>query len=160
MKRVGELLSFGLIISFALACQGADLGPPPEAWVEIESKRVAVELAETPAEQARGLGYRDKLAWDTGMYFTYARPSFYSFWMRGMRFSIDIVWIRQGRIVDIHRDVPFEPGGDGPTVRPREIVDAVLEVPAGYASASGWRIGSRVRLERVDTPDDSPEPQD
>ena len=29
-------------------------------------------------------------------------------------------------------------------------VDAVLEVPAGYAVANGWRIGDRVRLTRND----------
>jgi uncharacterized membrane protein (UPF0127 family) len=145
-------LTVVLIAGIGLACRAADLGPPPDAWVEIESKRIAVELAETPTVQAKGLGYRDDLAWDTGMYFTYARPAFYSFWMKGMRFPIDIVWIRQGRIVDIHRDVPFEAGGNGPTVRPKEVVDAVLEVPAGYASASGWRIGNRVRLKRTSAP--------
>lgn len=144
------LLLIGLLFAFGFGCDGASAGPPPEAWVEIGSQRVAVELAETPEEQTKGLGYRDALAWDTGMYFPYARPAFYSFWMRGMRFSIDIVWIRQGRIVDLHAAVPFEPGGNGPTLRPRQIVDAVLEVPAGYAAASGWRIGDRVKLERTD----------
>lgn len=119
-----------------------------EAWVRIGTSRVAVEVADTPAEQSRGLGYRDSLAWDTGMYFPYPRPSIPAFWMKGMRFSIDIVWIRKGRIVDLHHDVPFEPGGNGPTLRPREAADAVLEVPAGYARASGWRIGDRVEFER------------
>jgi len=133
-----------------LGCRPTDAEPPPDAWVEIGSQRVAVELAVTIAEQSRGLGYRDGLAWGSGMYFPYDRPGFYTFWMKGMRFPIDIVWIRNGRIVDLHQDVPFEPGGNGPTLRPRQIVDAVLEVPAGYAAASGWRIGDRVALERND----------
>jgi len=154
MKPGRMILSIGVVLGLGLACQASDLGPAIDAWVEIESERVAVELAETAAEQSKGLGYRDELAWGRGMYFSYAQPAFYSFWMRGMRFPIDIVWIRQGRIVDLHSDVPFEPGGNGPTLRPREAVDAVLEVPAGYAAASGWRIGNRVRLERLDaTPD-------
>ena len=154
MKPGRMILSIAVVLGLGLACQASDLGPPVEAWVEIESKRVAVELAETVAEQSKGLGDRDELAWGRGMYFPYAQPAFYSFWMRGMRFPIDIVWIRQGRIVDLHSDVPFEPDGNGPTLRPREAVDAVLEVPAGYAAASGWRIGNRVHLERIDaTPD-------
>ncbi|MBJ20396.1 MAG: DUF192 domain-containing protein [bacterium] len=148
MKR-GRIPCFTLMTALlVLACSNADSEPPPDAWVEIESKRIAVELAETPADQAKGLGYREDLPWNTGMYFTYDRPAFYSFWMKGMRFPIDIVWIRAGRIVDLHRDVPFEPGGNGPTLQPREIIDAVLEVPAGYAAANGWRIGNRVRLDR------------
>lgn len=120
----------------------------PEGWVRIGTSEVAVEIADTPAQQQRGLGYRDSLDWDTGMYFPYPRAVMPSFWMRGMRFSIDIVWIRDGRIVDVHDNVPFEPGGNGPTLRPREATDAVLEVPAGYRRASGWRIGDRVRFER------------
>ena len=83
------------------------------------------------------------------MYFPYERPGFYAFWMKGMRFSIDIVFLRDGRIVDLHPQVPFESGGNGPTIRPRELADAVLEVPAGYAAANGWQRGDRVRLERT-----------
>ena len=109
-------------------------------------------MADTPEKQSKGLGYRDSLAWGNGMYFPYAHAGIYSFWMRGMRFAIDIVWIRGGRIVDISRDVPFVPGENGPTIRPREATDAVFEVPAGYASASGWRIGDRVKLDRNETP--------
>lgn len=145
--RLRLVAALSALVALAASCEPA--GPLPDAWVEIGTARVAVELAETPEEQARGLGYRDRLEWEHGMYFPYQRPGFYGFWMRGMRFSIDIVWIREGRIVDLHRDVPFEPGGNGPTLRPRELVDAVLEVPAGYAAAKGWSIGDRVMLERV-----------
>ncbi len=119
----------------------------PEAWVEIRGHRIAVEIADTPAKQALGLGQRDDLAWDHGMFFSYARPDFYAFWMKGMRFSIDIVWILDNRIIAIDRSVPFEPGGNGPTLRPDSLVDAVLEVPAGNATAHGWRIGDRVVTE-------------
>lgn len=119
-----------------------------DAWVEVRGQRVAVELAESPADQALGLGHRDELPLDTGMLFLYEQPAFYAFWMKGMRFSIDIVWIFKGRIVGIEPNIPFERGGNGPTVRPSSLVDAVLEVPAGYAAARGWRIGDPVTVER------------
>lgn len=153
MRRAAHAALMLLVLTaLTIGCRPPDVEPPPDAWVEIGSQRVAVEMATTVADQSRGLGYRDELAWGSGMYFPYERPGFYTFWMKGMRFPIDIVWIRTGRIVDLHQDVPFEPGGNGPTVRPRQIVDAVLEVPAGYAAASGWRIGDRVKLERSDAP--------
>jgi len=120
-----------------------------EGSVEIRGRSLPVEIADSSDEQRKGLGERDGLAWGTGMYFPYARPGFYAFWMKGMRFPIDIVFLRDGRISEIHAQVPFEKGGNGPTIRPRELADAVLEVPAGYAGASGWQVGDRAAFARI-----------
>ena len=151
--RLGRPALATLLALIALGCLRAESSAPDvEGWVEIGRSRVGVEVAEDRATQAKGLGGRDALPWGRGMYFLYSTPNFYAFWMKGMRFSIDIVWIREGRIVDLSANVPFEPGGNGPTVRPRSLVDAVLEVPAGFAAAEGWRIGDRVRFERVEAP--------
>jgi uncharacterized membrane protein (UPF0127 family) len=103
-----------------------------------------VEVARTRAEQTLGLGERDSLAWDRGMLFVYDRPGFYGFWMKGMRFDIDIVWIRDGRIVDVTHRVPHRIESPLPTYHPPEVVDQVLEVPAGAAQARGWQRGDRV----------------
>jgi uncharacterized membrane protein (UPF0127 family) len=86
------------------------------------------------------------------MLFEYDRPGFYSFWMRDVRFDLDLVWIRDGRIVDVHHRVPAPkdptPEGSLPTYRPRELADTVLEVSAGFAAAHGWQPGDRVEIER------------
>lgn len=148
-RLAGLLVALLIGVLVAIGCsRSATNGFEREGWVEIRGKRVAVEIAEDPAKQAKGLGERDSLAWDHGMYFIYDQPAFYSFWMKGMRFSIDIVWLRDDRIVDLDVNVPFEPGGNGPTLRPSSLTDAVLEVPAGYAVANGWRVGDRIRFER------------
>lgn len=138
-------LALGMLAS---ACGGSPspAGPEPDAWTTIRDARVATEIARTFEQKARGLGGRDALAWGHGMLFPYERPDFLSFWMKDMRFSIDIVWIRDGRIVEIAHQVPWSPEGPGPTLRPRELADAVLEVPAGYAQAHGWRRGDRVEV--------------
>ena len=147
VRRAAALLL--LVSLLAVACrESAPAGPPPEGFVEIRGQQIAVEIAEGRAEQAKGLGERDALAWGSGMYFPYERAGFYTFWMKGMRFAIDIVFLREGRIVDLFPQVPFEVGGNGPTIRPRVLADAVLEVPAGFAAASGWQLGDRVRFER------------
>lgn len=139
------------LVCGAVACTTASSDDPSaEAWVEIRGQRIAVEIADTPDKQALGLGMRDDLPWNHGMYFEYARPAYYAFWMKGMRFSIDIVWLRDGRIIDITPNVPFQEGGNGPTVRPNRPANAVLEVPAGYAIANGWLVGDAVSLERVE----------
>lgn len=150
-RRLGWLLLVGLI---CVACDGlpstaVDEASQPEGWVTIRGRRVAVELAITPAEQRLGLGQRDALPWNSGMLFLYRQPGFYRYWMKDMRFDIDIVWIRGDHIVDVSHHVPHVPGENGPIVSPAELVDRVLEVPAGYAAANGWRAGQAVEIELI-----------
>jgi uncharacterized membrane protein (UPF0127 family) len=147
-----QILRVGLVIALLSGgCDGARSGQEtealPDAWIGIGRQKLAVELALSPAEQQLGLAERDSLAWGRGMIFRYPKPAFPRFWMKGMRFDIDIVWIRGDRIVDISHRVPHVPGENGPTVTSRELTDLVLEVPAGYAQANGWRRGMRVELE-------------
>jgi hypothetical protein len=134
-----------------LAC-GAEPASGPTAT--IRGKAVTLEVARTHAEQSLGLGNRDSLAWGHGMLFPYEKPGFLSFWMKRMRFDIDIVWIRDGRIVGISAFVPYpRENPDRPaTVRAPELTDMVLEVPAGYAQANGWRRGDRVEIQGLSGP--------
>jgi len=136
----------------ALACEAQ---PPadPSPSIAIRDQTVRLEIARTPDEQAKGLGDRDSLDWGHGMLFEYSEPRFAGFWMKDMRFDIDIVWIREGRIVDFSHRVKHSPEGPGPTIRPRELVDTVLEVPAGFAQANGWRIGDRAVIRRASPAD-------
>jgi hypothetical protein len=141
------------IACLAIASCGGDTAEAPgEAppWVRVRGTRVTVELARSDAKQTQGLSDRKSLGWDQGMLFQYpdARPV--SFWMLRMHFPIDIVWIRDGRLVGVAQRVPPPPPGtprhELRHYRPSELVDTVLEVPAGFAEAHGWRRGDRVEL--------------
>ena len=146
-----------LVLLLAAACTSLGLAcsPAPEPsdlpTATIRGTVVALDVARTPAEQSLGLGNRDSLAWDHGMLFLYQPPGFPTFWMKRMRFDIDIVWIREGRIVGISSFVPYprEDPDNPATVPAPELVDTVLEVPAGYARAHSWRRGDRVELSGV-----------
>ena len=125
--------------------------PPPSGRVEVSIGAAAVdaEVADDNAELARGLGGRDRLARDAGMYFvlTNDRPRF---WMKGMRFPLDMIWIKDGRVVDVTADVPDEPRGTPdsrlPSYSPARTANRVLEVNAGWARRHDVRRGDRVRL--------------
>jgi hypothetical protein len=133
----------------------ADAVPPlrERTTVSIGTHRIAAEVARTSAEQQLGLGRRDGLAPGTGMVFPYTEARRWTFWMKDMRFDIDIVWIRDGKIVDVSRFVPApRPGApsavdDLPTFSPSEPADTVLEVVAGTANARGWKPGDSVRFD-------------
>ncbi len=151
LARLGVVLAAcGLVAG--LGC-GADAGIPDEPTVTIRDRVVTVEIARTQAEQAQGLSDRSSLDWHRGMLFVYDEADFRSFWMRRMHFDIDIVWIREGRIVGIAAFVPHP--RENPmrpvTLRSPELSDMVLEVPAGYAQTHSWRRGDRVTVDLRDS---------
>lgn len=138
------------------ALLGACSAPAPETAgpsVRIGDDVIRVEVARTAEERARGLSGRDGLAEDAGMIFPFDTAGHPGFWMQGMRFDLDLVWARDGRIVEIHERVPRPPPGPDPNApplplyRPRSPADLVLEVPAGTASRRGWRVGDTLEIE-------------
>lgn len=136
---------FEIGLALLVACSASN----PGDRIAIRDASVTVEVVETPRSQKRGLGARDDLPWDSGMLFVYETPGHVAIWMKAMRFDIDIVWIRESRIVDMVWRAPHEVPEPLPIYHPRDAADMVLEVPAGYAESHGWRIGDRVQLERA-----------
>jgi len=108
---------------------------------------VGVEVARTEAEKVRGLSGREGLAADRGMLFVYETPVRPVIWMRGMRFPLDILWIRDGRVVDVVRGAqPPAPGTAPQEFAPREAVQYILEVPAGFLERHGIVRGDPVEI--------------
>ena len=139
-----------LALLLAFACTGepeSAISVHPTAEVTIGIHRIQVEVADTPDRMSRGLSGRSRLAEGRGMVFPYARAERHGFWMLEMQFDIDIVWIRDDRIVDVTSRAPHEPAGDLAVYRPREPADLVLEVPAGTAERLSWKIGDPVTVD-------------
>src|SRR3972149_7220741 len=89
---------------------------------------VGVEVARTEAEKVRGLSGREGLAADRGMLFVYETPVRPMIWMREMRFPLDILWIRDGRVVDVVRGAKAPAPGEAPQeFAPRADAEYVLE---------------------------------
>jgi uncharacterized membrane protein (UPF0127 family) len=114
----------------------------------INGHTIHLELAVTEAEKEKGLGYRDSLAADNGMLFVYDHPERYGFWMKGMRFPLDYIWINGNKVADLSRNIP-QPIND--TVQPVSLspmvpADKVLEVNAGVIDQDGIKIGDLVEL--------------
>ncbi len=110
--------------------------------IQVGTGMVQVAVARTPEQMAKGLSGRRSLAPNQGMLFVYDEPTMPKFWMKGMNFSIDIVWLRRGTVVGIESDVPV----DDSTARyaPTTEIDAVLELAAGVAANSGLTVGDRI----------------
>ncbi|HYF10223.1 MAG TPA: DUF192 domain-containing protein [Candidatus Paceibacterota bacterium] len=118
--------------------------------VTINGSRIFVEVATTSAAIRKGLSGRARLEEDEGMLFLFPAPDIYRFWMPDMRFPLDIIWIYDGMVADISRDVSndFDPANPR-FYSPRTKVDTVLEVNAGYAKRHGIEIGDPVVLRNI-----------
>lgn len=74
--------------------------------VEIGDRTIKVMLAKTPSEQSKGLAIRDFMDEDEGMLFIFDKPLKHSFWMKDMKFPIDIIWAdTAGKIVHIEKNL-------------------------------------------------------
>ena len=124
------------------------VNPLPTADITVGDVPLTVELAVEPAETSRGLGFRDGLAPGTGMLFVFDGPSPRSFWMRGMRFCLDIIWVEEGAIQGAAESVCPEPPGTADADLPSYVspvpVTYVLEVPAGWLDYYGLGVGTPV----------------
>jgi len=100
---------------------------------------VSVTLAQTIPEITKGLGGRDGLKENEGMLFVFNQPGLYGFWMKDMKFSIDIVWIENNKVVFIKKSV-------SPDTYPESFSSAqpasmVLELQSGFCDTHGVSVG-------------------
>lgn len=113
--------------------------------ISLGGRKIKVEIVTTPEKQALGLSGRENLCADCGMLFVFKQPGNYAFWMKDMRFNLDIVWISDGEVTSISKNIPFAPGATE-TVHPSTPVDEVLEVNAGESDRLGLKIGDKSGL--------------
>lgn len=115
----------------------------------IAGRTIPVEIASTMVTRAKGLSGRQSLPDDTGMVFLFPLAGKHAMWMPDMRFSIDILWVREGKIVDIAPGVQPMQKGEAPRIyEPRLAADMVVELPAGYAVAHDVHIGDTVEVRK------------
>lgn len=111
---------------------------------------VRAEVARTPEERVRGLSGREALASGTGMLFVFDMLDQHHIWMRGMQFSLDIIWIAGGVVVDTHENLPVPPPDADPATlpyfNPRPQALFAVEVPAGDVAAHHIVPGQRVEV--------------
>lgn len=133
------LLAVGLFLGL-LAVRSHDTNT-----VALLGNTIHVTRATTPEARQQGLSGRTGLAPDEGLLFVFEQEGNYSFWMKDMRFSIDILWIDSaGTIVYIEPSV--SPDTYPQSFDPKANALYVLELPAGYAVAHDVVVGDVVRI--------------
>ena len=116
------------------------------ALVTVGGVNLITSLSTTPDAQSKGLAIRDSLNENEGMLFIFETPQKYSFWMKDMKFPIDIIWINQdGKIVHIEKNLPpcvfLLPC---PSYAPKDDSLYVLEVVSNFTNKFNINVGDPV----------------
>lgn len=121
-----------------------------KAEVKIGDQFIIADVAKDAPARERGLGGRKSIGINEGMLFVFEEPARHPFWMKYMRFPIDIIWIsEQDVIVGITENVLPEPGAAESELRnyyPPVPVLRVLEVAAGRTKLFKAGIGSAISI--------------
>lgn len=122
---------------------------PGQATLVVGGTKISVEVADTVEQKYQGLSGRESLCRDCGMIFPYDRAETQRFSMRGMKFPLDFIFIRGGKVVEFWEGVPPPAeGGVAANIDSRAEADQVLEVNAGFVEKNQIRIGDSAVLTR------------
>jgi uncharacterized membrane protein (UPF0127 family) len=107
-----------------------------------------VEIVSSAADMDKGLSGRASMQDSEGMLFDFGTSTATGFWMKDMRFGLDLVWISNGKIIGITKNIPApqSPDNNLPIYYPPSPTDKVLEVNAGWAEKNNIAVGDVVNL--------------
>lgn len=145
-----------LFFIFSLNCLSYALSQKAIQTICVKDVCIQAEVVNTDAARQRGLMFRENLPEGRGMLFVFATEGQYGFWMKNMKFPIDIIWINKERkVADIKFDLQpceevCEPFKDGYIEKgcaifsPKDKALYVLEVNSGFAKKNNLIVGDKV----------------
>lgn len=117
--------------------------------VKIGGTEVFVDIANTSAKRQKGLAGRT-LKENQGMLFVFEEMNIFpTFWMKDMTTAIDIIWIDDGKVQKVDKEVQPEPGVADSELKkyfPEAPIDYVLEVSSGFSEKNNITPGDSVEI--------------
>ena len=106
------------------------------------------EVASSFSARMKGLMYRESLAEDTGMIFSFSGEDRHAFWMKNTLIPLDIIWISENKeIVYIAQNVQPCKSIICPSVSSDKPAKYVLEINGGKADETGLKIGDKANFD-------------
>ncbi len=107
---------------------------------------IAAEVAVTREARERGLMGREELREKEGMLFVFQEEGQHDFWMKNMRFPLDIIWVGKGKaIVDIKENA-LPCGEQCPSLVPQGASLYTIEVVSGFVAKHRLKAGDRINF--------------
>lgn len=138
------LLLFSAFVVFQM-----DKTATPPSKVSIDTQTFSVNVAKTTEQQQQGLSGKKSIPQDQGMLFVFTKADKYPFWMKGMQFPLDIIFIKDTKIVTMYHNVPVPSNPNAsnlPVYTPTQPANYVLEINAGLAQKYDFQNGDDVKV--------------
>ena len=121
------------------------------AKVSIEGYELSAEIPVTGELMSKGLSVKNQLRENESMLFVYEEPLRHIFWMKDMKFPIDIIWLdSNGKIVHIEENLmPCPLVLICPSYAPNADSQYVLETIAGFAQRHNISLGTTIKFELI-----------
>ena len=118
--------------------------------IMINNVKIKVAVSDTDSKRQKGLGGKTSLASDSGMLFIFPKEGRYRFWMKGLSFPLDFIWLKNNEVLQINKNVPppqkGQNEGDLPIYYPTQDVNMVLEVNGGFSDQNSIMIGDEIEI--------------
>lgn len=154
-SRSRWLSSLALVaLVFLAACGGSDAAKTTAPRtiddrfpIQVGDRTVQMQIAALPAEQQKGLMFRQTMGADEGMLFVFTTPQPQGFWMRNTTLPLDIGYIDgAGELKEIYPMYPL----DEKTVPSRSrSIQFCLEMNQGWFKRNGVTAGAKLDLKAV-----------
>lgn len=117
--------------------------------VTVNGLVLVADIAATNEQRTRGLSVKDSLAENEAMLFVFDNEAEHIFWMKDMKFPIDIIWIDSNKTV-VHIEHNLEPCSSEvlcPSYKPNDDSLYVLETVGSFAVEHDIVKGTQVDFE-------------
>ncbi|HJU59451.1 MAG TPA: DUF192 domain-containing protein [Nitrososphaeraceae archaeon] len=117
----------------------------------VNNYRIVLDIALTDKQVQEGLAIKNSLNENEGMLFFLGEPQKASFWMKNMKFPIDIIWLNENfSIVHIEQELqPCESVSYCKSYKPNSEALYVLETTAGFTKRHNLQIGDNVDFQLI-----------
>lgn len=114
---------------------------PYQTPATLSQTHLFLQIVTTLTEQEKGLSGREAMPSNAGMLFAFAEPTVPAFWMKEMKFPLDLIWLDANqRVVGISSNL--SPKTYPQTFSSGRPIQYVLEVNAGWAAKNKIRLGN------------------
>ncbi|NTU98777.1 DUF192 domain-containing protein [Candidatus Falkowbacteria bacterium] len=115
-------------------------------YAQIGSEKVTLEIADTDELRSKGLSGHSSLDDTKGMLFIFPTKAVRSFWMKDMLFPLDIVWVNDGKVINISKNLPPEGTIPQKTYSSGLPINYVLELSAGWCDRHNLKVNDNIKF--------------